>query len=678
MNYYGDWYYQYYPQDQRQVHPQFKSNGTADGMTNGTNMLGIQPQTQTQVQAQNQAQAQIQAQAQSQISAIQSPYYYYYPQQYNYPCYYPTISTTPNTSGNNSFISMGTVNNIEDEKTVQAHQQLKYTFPQPTNYQYPGFQTTMVSNGAQINLSTTSTPYSYVPTLEQSSQQAQQVLRPPTIPSSISTPDINVMPKHKSSSVKKSADKVSSLNTFTASNTLQETPMKRTSNSDGPRVMTTMWEDENTLCYQVEANGISVIRRADNDMINGTKLLNVAKMTRGRRDGILKTEKIRHVVKIGSMHLKGVWIPFDRALAMAEREKIVDLLFPLFVRDIQNIIQQTVSLQPQSANTSSMVTHTPVVGSQLTSTHFSTSIPLQKHFSSLHPQNISKETSSHPQSINYNYDSSGYNIKPFQNQQFQSYHHQLHERIQTPARTPTPIQISTQESSQSQVSVQPHLQVDPQTQIKIELEQQQQQQQYISQLPFQLQLQSQLQHGRDIPFQTLTKVGALAQKQLTDNNQLETNPQSESQPVTSTLAVNNPLVQNPTQTNTNNIITMPMINTSTSVNMPMLQQSIPIKTRSPSILSPTSTSLSLSSKLHSITQKPTISSENALRSENITDKETVGPTISTPVLNTTNSAGININSVQTSKDLTSPLSRRQNLNSPNLNLLKDEKVQLDK
>jgi protein SOK2 len=45
-------------------------------------------------------------------------------------------------------------------------------------------------------------------------------------------------------------------------------------------------------------------------MINGTKLLNVAGMTRGRRDGILKSEKLRHVVKIGPMHLKGVWYAF--------------------------------------------------------------------------------------------------------------------------------------------------------------------------------------------------------------------------------------------------------------------------------------------------------------------------------------------------------------------------------
>ncbi|KAG7666142.1 uncharacterized protein J8A68_000320 [[Candida] subhashii] len=64
-----------------------------------------------------------------------------------------------------------------------------------------------------------------------------------------------------------------------------------------PRVTTTMWEDEKTLCYQVDANNVSVVRRADNNMINGTKLLNVAQMTRGRRDGILKSEKLDMLLK---------------------------------------------------------------------------------------------------------------------------------------------------------------------------------------------------------------------------------------------------------------------------------------------------------------------------------------------------------------------------------------------
>lgn len=89
-----------------------------------------------------------------------------------------------------------------------------------------------------------------------------------------------------------------------------------------PRVTATLWEDEGSLCYQIEARGVCVARREgmflplalpffpdipDNHMINGTKLLNVAGMTRGRRDGILKSEKVRNVVKIGPMHLKGVW-----------------------------------------------------------------------------------------------------------------------------------------------------------------------------------------------------------------------------------------------------------------------------------------------------------------------------------------------------------------------------------
>ena len=106
-----------------------------------------------------------------------------------------------------------------------------------------------------------------------------------------------------------------------------------------PRVTATLWEDEGALCFQVEAKGVCVARRdgtflqlqclhaqmqqsslarrhlrglyltklLDNHFINGTKLLNVAGMTRGRRDGILKSEKTRHVVKIGPMHLKGVW-----------------------------------------------------------------------------------------------------------------------------------------------------------------------------------------------------------------------------------------------------------------------------------------------------------------------------------------------------------------------------------
>ncbi|KAF2722359.1 apses-domain-containing protein [Polychaeton citri CBS 116435] len=126
-----------------------------------------------------------------------------------------------------------------------------------------------------------------------------------------------------------------------------------------PRVTATLWEDEGSLCFQVEANGVCVARREDNHMINGTKLLNVAGMTRGRRDGILKSEKTRHVVKIGPMHLKGVWIPFDRALDFANKEKITEMLYPLFVHNIGALLYHPTNQARQSIGNAAMAARRP-------------------------------------------------------------------------------------------------------------------------------------------------------------------------------------------------------------------------------------------------------------------------------------------------------------------------------
>ncbi|KAI2787822.1 Cell pattern formation-associated protein stuA [Penicillium oxalicum] len=185
-----------------------------------------------------------------------------------------------------------------------------------------------------------------------------------------------------------------------------------------PRVTATLWEDEGSLCYQVEAKGVCVARREDNHMINGTKLLNVAGMTRGRRDGILKSEKLRHVVKIGPMHLKGVWyvygskfenewegqgertganlatwfrIPFERALEFANKEKITDLLYPLFVHNIGGLLYH-----PANQNRTNMVVQEsqhrrmegPPSGPQRTT-------PTAPQHSSLHHQAMQTPMSSH-------------------------------------------------------------------------------------------------------------------------------------------------------------------------------------------------------------------------------------------------------------------------------------------
>ncbi|GME83487.1 unnamed protein product [Ambrosiozyma monospora] len=41
------------------------------------------------------------------------------------------------------------------------------------------------------------------------------------------------------------------------------------------------------------------------------------------------------------MHLKGVWIPFERASAMAQHEGIFEMLYPLFVKDMASFFKKT-------------------------------------------------------------------------------------------------------------------------------------------------------------------------------------------------------------------------------------------------------------------------------------------------------------------------------------------------
>lgn len=105
-----------------------------------------------------------------------------------------------------------------------------------------------------------------------------------------------------------------------------------------PRVATTFWDKENTTCYHVKAYGIVVLRRENDNYVNGTKLLNVTGMSRGKRDGMLKAERHRQVVRNGSMKLKGVWIPFDRAREIARNEGVEELLHPLFVTDLKTVV----------------------------------------------------------------------------------------------------------------------------------------------------------------------------------------------------------------------------------------------------------------------------------------------------------------------------------------------------
>ncbi|KAG0737766.1 hypothetical protein G6F57_009865 [Rhizopus arrhizus] len=104
-------------------------------------------------------------------------------------------------------------------------------------------------------------------------------------------------------------------------------------NYSRPTLNVVDWENEKTACYQVEVKGICVSRRQDNDMVNCTKLLNLANLSRTRREAILNNEEYRVVNRVGSMALKGVWLPFDKAKYLAETYGLTDILYPLLAND---------------------------------------------------------------------------------------------------------------------------------------------------------------------------------------------------------------------------------------------------------------------------------------------------------------------------------------------------------
>ncbi|MCJ1309408.1 hypothetical protein MMC25_003067 [Agyrium rufum] len=198
------------------------------------------------------------------------------------------------------------------------------TPPHASAPQYQYQQSPQISHGSGNYAPTNYGPYSH-PNGLTSPQSAGLPVSAPQLPTQMLP--LPGMPQQHSGHYMSGGTSTYNAPNFDTSGQLAPAGMK-------PRVTATLWEDEGSLCFQVEVKGICVARREDNHMINGTKLLNVAGMTRGRRDGILKSEKIRHVVKIGPMHLKGVWIPFDRALDFANREKITEILYPLFVHNI--------------------------------------------------------------------------------------------------------------------------------------------------------------------------------------------------------------------------------------------------------------------------------------------------------------------------------------------------------
>ena len=74
-------------------------------------------------------------------------------------------------------------------------------------------------------------------------------------------------------------------------------------------------------------------------MINGTSLLSVAGLARSKSNVVLALFlKVRHVVETGPLNCRGVWIPLERALELANMTNITEELYPLFVHNISALL----------------------------------------------------------------------------------------------------------------------------------------------------------------------------------------------------------------------------------------------------------------------------------------------------------------------------------------------------
>lgn len=101
------------------------------------------------------------------------------------------------------------------------------------------------------------------------------------------------------------------------------------------KVFAKYWSTDGIFYYCMKINNVSVCRRSNDSYINGTKLLNAANLTRGRRDGMLKKTKDKFIVRNGIAPLRGVWIPLSVAQDFAKIEGIEDLTYPLLENNLE-------------------------------------------------------------------------------------------------------------------------------------------------------------------------------------------------------------------------------------------------------------------------------------------------------------------------------------------------------
>ncbi|KEY74058.1 hypothetical protein S7711_02648 [Stachybotrys chartarum IBT 7711] len=104
---------------------------------------------------------------------------------------------------------------------------------------------------------------------------------------------------------------------------------------DGPQIYSASYSGVDV--YEMEVNGIAVMRRRKDSWLNATQILKVAGVEKGKRTKILEKEiqtGVHEKVQGGYGKYQGTWIQFDRGVVVCRHYGVEEMLRPLLTYDM--------------------------------------------------------------------------------------------------------------------------------------------------------------------------------------------------------------------------------------------------------------------------------------------------------------------------------------------------------
>lgn len=105
--------------------------------------------------------------------------------------------------------------------------------------------------------------------------------------------------------------------------------------SEGPQIYSASYS--NVDVYEMEVNGVAVMRRRNDSWLNATQILKVAGVDKGKRTKILEKEiqtGEHEKVQGGYGKYQGTWIQFERGVQVCRQYGVEELLRPLLTYDM--------------------------------------------------------------------------------------------------------------------------------------------------------------------------------------------------------------------------------------------------------------------------------------------------------------------------------------------------------